>query len=55
MALQDLLKRTQALNELKQRLEEEQLHLIRRMKLASDLRRIRLNKGTTESSKSTPH
>ena len=57
--LQEILKRTEALNELKQRLEEEQLHLIRRIKLTSDLRKIRLDKVSTaihnDSIKSTPH
>jgi len=53
--LYELLKRTQDLNELKQRLEEEQLHLIRRLKLAADLKRIRLNKPPINSAKSTPH
>ncbi|CAF0858982.1 unnamed protein product [Rotaria sordida] len=46
-ALQDMLKRTQLLNDLKQRLEEEQLHLINRIKLTADLRKIRLDKVST--------
>ncbi|CAF3934268.1 unnamed protein product [Rotaria sp. Silwood2] len=46
-ALQDMLKRTQVLNDLKQRLEEEQLHLINRIKLTADLRKIRLDKVST--------
>ncbi len=56
-SLQELLKRIQALNESKQRLEEEQIHLIRQLKLAADLKRIRLNKApsviNTTSSKWT--
>jgi hypothetical protein len=58
-ALQELLKRTDALNESKQQLEEEQIRLIRQLRLAADLKRIRLNKIqstiNTNSSKSTPH
>jgi hypothetical protein len=57
--LQDILKRTEILNELKQRLEEEQLHLIRRVKLTTDLRKIRLDKASTatanDAAKTTPH
>ncbi|UJR10711.1 hypothetical protein I4U23_014901 [Adineta vaga] len=44
-SLQDFLKRIHALNESKERLEEEQIHLIRQLKLATDLKRIRLNKA----------
>ncbi|CAF4622585.1 unnamed protein product, partial [Rotaria sp. Silwood1] len=58
-SLQELLKQIQALDESKQNLEEEQLILIRQLKLATDLKRIRLNKTTlplsTTSTKSTPH
>ncbi|CAF3384124.1 unnamed protein product [Rotaria sp. Silwood1] len=46
-ALQNMLKRTQVLHNLKQRLEEEQLHLINRIKLTTDLRKIRLDKVST--------
>ena len=57
--LQDLLKQTQAFNQSKQRLEEEQLHLIRQLKLATDLKRIRLNKialtNVEDSSQMTSH
>ncbi len=57
--LQDILKRQQNLNELKQSLEEDQLHLIRRLKLVADLRKIRLDKVssdiTNKSSKSKLH
>ncbi len=57
--LQEILKRTEALDELKQRLEVEQLHLIRRIKLTSDLRKIRMDKLScavqNDSVKSTPH
>ncbi|CAF0945165.1 unnamed protein product [Adineta ricciae] len=56
-SLQDFLKRIRALNESKQRLEEEQIHLIRQLKLATDLQRIRLNKApsaiTASAKKST--
>jgi hypothetical protein len=58
-SLQDILKRTQALNESKQNLEGEQILLVRQLRLAADLKRIRLTKTTsaihTGSSKSTPH
>lgn len=47
--LHDILKQTQGLDQLKQRLEEEQLHLIRQLKLIADLRRIRLDKISTDS------
>ena len=55
--LKDLLKRIHALNQSKQRLEEEQLNLIRQLKLAADLQRIRLNKikPMNDSAASTPH
>ncbi len=57
--LQEVLKRTEGLNDLKQRLEEEQLHLIRRLKLVADLRKIRLDKissdVTNPSQKSALH
>lgn len=39
-----MLKKVTALNDLKQRLEEEQLELINRMKLIADLRKIRLDR-----------
>ncbi|CAF1637533.1 unnamed protein product, partial [Didymodactylos carnosus] len=42
--LQSLIKRADALQESKTRLEEEQMHLIRNLKIAADLKRIRLNK-----------
>lgn len=55
--LQDLLKRIQALNQSKQQLEEEQIQLIRQLRLATDLKKIRLNKLTSNlnlnSTKST--
>ncbi|CAM4787011.1 unnamed protein product [Rotaria magnacalcarata] len=58
-SLQDILKRIQALNESNQSLEEEQIILIRQLKLAADLKRIRLNKVVLpiglNSTKSTPH
>lgn len=54
--LQEILKRTQALNQSKKQFEEEQLHLIRQLKLATDLQRIRLNKvSNTSSAQATPH
>lgn len=57
--LQDLLKRIQVFNESKQKLEDEQIQLIRQLRLASDVKRIRLNKIdatlNTNSSKPTPH
>ncbi|CAF2390711.1 unnamed protein product [Rotaria sp. Silwood2] len=58
-SLQELLQRVQALDESKQNLEEEQVILIRQLRLAADLKRIRLNKATLPinsiSTKSTPH
>ena len=42
--MQTIIKQIQALNESKQTLEEEQIILIRQIKLAADLKRIRLNK-----------
>lgn len=54
--LHGILKQTQSIEQLKQRLEEEQLHLIRQLKLIADLRRIRLDKISTDvTSESTPH
>ncbi len=57
--LQDLLKRIQALNESKQQLEEEQIYFVRQLRLAADLKRIRLDKIhsaiTNNSTRSTPH
>ncbi|CAF1039012.1 unnamed protein product [Adineta steineri] len=44
-SLQGYLKRIHALNESKQHLEEEQINLIRQLKLATDLKRIRINKA----------
>ena len=41
--LHDLLRRIELLKGVKQRHEEEQLHLINRLKLAADLKRIRSN------------
>ncbi|CAF3710413.1 unnamed protein product [Rotaria socialis] len=43
-ALQGILSRTHLLSNLKHRLEEEQLELINRIKLTTDLRKIRLDK-----------
>ncbi|CAF3037544.1 unnamed protein product [Rotaria socialis] len=58
-SLQGILKRIQALNESNQSLEEEQIILIRQLKLAADLKRIRLNKVVLpiglNSMKSSPH
>jgi sugar diacid utilization regulator len=45
--LQDLLRQTRTLNDCEQRLEEEQLHLINRLKLVADLKRIRLDNLTS--------
>ena len=54
--LYEILKQTQNLEQSKQRLEEEQLHLIRQLKLTADLRRIRLDKISSDVSDSaTPH
>ena len=54
--LYDILKQTQSIEQLKQRLEEEQLHLFRQLKLIADLRRIRLDKISTDvTSEYTPH
>jgi hypothetical protein len=59
IVLQEILKRTQALNESKQQLEEEQIYLVRQLRLAADLKRIRLDRIqstiNTNSFKSTPH
>jgi hypothetical protein len=59
IVLQEILKRTQALNESKRQLEEEQIYLVRQLRLAADLKRIRLDKIqstiNTNSFKSTPH
>lgn len=41
--LHDLLRRLELLKGVKERHEEEQLHLINRLKLAADLKRIRSN------------
>ncbi len=55
-SLQNVLKRTQGLNNLKQRLEEEQLDLIRKLKLTADLRKIRLDKIALDvTGPSAPH
>ena len=54
--LQELVKRTQGFKDLKQRLEEEQMHLIRRLKLIADLRKIRLDKVSSDvTTQSTPY
>ena len=45
--LQDLLRQTRTLSDCKQRLEEEQLHLVNRLKLVADLKRIRLDNLTS--------
>ncbi|CAF4262750.1 unnamed protein product, partial [Rotaria sordida] len=58
-SLQELLRRIQALDESKQNLEAQQIILIRQLKLATDVKRIRLNKTTLPinitSTKSTHH
>lgn len=58
-SLQDIVKKRQELKEFKQNLEEEQLHLIRRSKLVADLRKIRLDRissdVTNQTPKLTPH
>lgn len=57
-SLQELLKHIQVLNESKQKLGEEQVQLIRQLRLAADLKKIRLNRLASNlnmnSSKPTP-
>ena len=48
-SLKDLLRRTRLLNVVKERLEAEQLQLINRLKLAVDLKRIRLSNLSVQS------
>lgn len=54
--LHEIVKQTQNLEQLKQHLEEEQLHLVRQLKLIADLRRIRLDKISSDvADSSTTH
>lgn len=48
--MRDVYRRQQQLNELRQRLEEEQFDLIGRLKVATDLKRIRMEKALLHTS-----